>query len=57
MKYQILYSGKKNINLSSAELAQRVVKVNVTSYKGAHSYTEIPDQPANRHILQYLLIL
>ena len=39
MKCQILFSGKnrKNINLSSAELAQRVVmvKINIPSFSAA----------------------
>ena len=39
MKCQILFSGKnkKNINLSSAELAKRVVKVKCEPYNNAGS--------------------
>ena len=64
MKCQILFSGKnkKNIiNLSSAENAQRVVKVNANSYPGKkHFITGVvviyvnlkdPQQPSQSHSL------
>ena len=40
MKYEILICGesKKNINLSSAELAERLEKVNLELFYGRYSY-------------------
>ena len=44
MKCQILFSGKKNTNLWSAELAQRVVKVKQNIQTGIPTYTVHSDQ-------------